>query len=368
MTVMVFTFVLLLGNALREILILIINGQATLWLVLQSIGLLIPFVLVYALPMGMLTATLLVFGRFSADQELTAVRASGVSLLAVATPVLWLSVAASCLSAFINMELGPLCRTAYLNLVYRVGIERATSFIVEDRFMDEFDDYVVYVGRKNGNRLEDLLIYELDDNDRMKRRLQAARAEVLSDTEAFRATLRLYDVHLYDFETWQSAHSAQMDGFTLSYQPTGDEEQDVSISDMTFFQLRQKLSELESFAASARPLTLGDSPEQQRRLEELKNELTTRIRVQMHRQIAFSFACIGFTLVGIPLGIRAHRRETSIGFAMAIVLVAIYFGFVILAQSLEDRPQFGPQLILWLPNFVFQTVGVILLWRTNRGI
>jgi len=140
------------------------------------------------------------------------------------------------------------------------------------------------------------------------------------------------------------------------------------LSDMTFAQLWDELHDVENRFGMplARNLTTNQLRVVKQQLAKERADMTTPIRVHIHRQVAFSFACFGFTLVGIPLGIRVHRRETNIGIAIALLLAGIYFSMVLLAQSLDTKPQFFPYLIVWVPNFIFQAVGAVLLWRANR--
>jgi len=369
LTVTVFTFVLLVGNVLREVLTLLINGRATIWLVLEAIALLIPYVLAFALPMGMLTATLLVFGRFSADQELTAVRAGGVSLVALVTPVLLLGIVMSCLSGLINLYVAPECRDAYKNLFYRVGRTRPIALIQEGRIIDDFPGYVLQVKKKNGDELEDLTIYEVNDG-KVERRSHAARAQVLSVTNENVVRFRLYDVDQQDFADLSARH-AEETTISFEFKSAKPSSRKTDLGEMTFLELRDRLNELERLtlqSPAVGQVTPEQLREQMRQLAAMKADLTSVVRVKMHRQLSFSFAAIAFTLIGIPLGVQAHRRETSFGVAVALALVLVYYGFFILAEFLSSRPHLAPHLIYWVPNFIFQAAGAVLLWRANRGV
>ena len=372
MTVAVFTFVLLFATVIREILPLMLNRQASLIALSKALGLLIPFVMAFALPMGMLTATLLVFGRFSADNELTAVRASGVSLVALVAPVLLLGVAMSALSALINMQWAPQCRVGYKELIYYVRNSRPATFIPERRYITEFKDSIVYVRKIRGTNLEDVMIYTLGPSDQVVDSVRADRGHLTVDSTNNEVHVTLFDGYRVVIKDGKaSTFSAPESHFSYSLQPASGKSF-ADISELTFWQLWDEIRELEERMGDPlnpdKPGT-GDSKHRIKQLRSPRHvDLTSPLRVQAHRQVSFSFSCFAFTMIGIPLGIRAHRRETKWGILVAILLVILYYSFFILGQALETKHELAPHLILWLPNFIFEAIGAVLLWRANRGV
>lgn len=346
MTVLVFTFVLLLGNLFKEIATLMASGQVAPGFLLKAIGLLIPYVLVYSMPMGMLTATLLVFGRFSAEHELTAARAGGISLLSLSAPVLAIGVLMSALSGWMNLHVAPQCRLAYKAMLFEYGLENTTAILTENGFTD-FPGYRVYVGSINSDTLRDVVIYQHDKDGNLKLRMHAEEASlgVDSKTEQVILTLRTVDgFELSDGKERTFIYS-KYGPMALGKKTEASKQRPPKLKELGFGQLRARIAELKQ---------QGTDP--------------TPAQIQLHQKVALSFACIGFTLIGIPLAIRTHRRETNIGIAMALVLVTAYYGLIVLGQALEGHPSLFPHLWMWMPNFLFQGIGCVLLWKTNRGI
>ena len=346
MTVVVFTFVLLLGNLFKEIAALMASGQVAPGFLLKAIGLLIPYVLVYSLPMGMLTATLLVFGRFSADHELTAARAGGISLLSLSAPVLAVGVLMSALCGWMNLHVAPQSRLAYKTMLFEYGLQHAAALLTEKGFT-AFPGHRVYVGSIDGDTLSDVMIYQHDEAGDFKLRMHAKEATLSLDAETDQVMLTLREVDGFEFSDGKERTFlySKYGPMALGKKPKESKQRPPKLKELGFGQLRRRIAELKQ---------QGIDP--------------TPVQVQLHQKVALSFACIGFTLIGIPLAIRTHRRETNIGIAMALVLVTAYYGIIVLGQALEGHPGLLPHLWMGAPNFLFQGIGCGLLWKMNRGV
>jgi lipopolysaccharide export system permease protein len=361
MTVGVFTGILLLGNVLREVTLLLLNEQVRALTVFKALGLLVPYVLVFALPMGLLTAMLLTFGRLSAEQELNAMRGGGVSVVSLVTPVLLMAVGFSCLSGFINLYLAPRCRMAYKDMLAELRQVRPATVLTAGRFVKDIPGYIIYVSKVSDAQMHDVLISKVDKEGEVTTILQAARGVVEPGPETNQFVLRLFE-----------ARGSTLEKGVLQAMPfyAGEAEfildlpkqraRSIKLNEMTFFDLLEERRRVEQLLGGALGLEAKLLPAGAR------DKVLSPLKVQLHHQVAFSFACLGFTLIGIPLGIRSHRKETSVGVAVALVLVLVYYSFFILADALATRAQWHPWLFCWIPNFLFQGMGMWLLWRVNR--
>ncbi len=88
--------------------------------------------------------------------------------------------------------------------------------------------------------------------------------------------------------------------------------------------------------------------------------------VEVYKKINMSIASFVLILIGIPLGIRAHRSEKSIGFGISLILFAMYWGLFLGGIALELKGAAPPAIGVSLPNIVFFVFGAAAFIFTAR--
>ena len=354
---LVFIAILLLGNAFKEVLALLVSRQVSIGTVARVLFLQVPWLLSFALPLGFLTSILLVYGRLSADQEVVALRAGGVSLASASWPVVGLAIVCCLISLVINTDLAPSCRIKSKSIAGDL-IRSPVDLIVSGRYVRDFPGWTIFIGGKSGETLSDVLLYGYEaETGRLTQRIEAGSGSVAMDQGSGALVFNLVDATFFfrgsgtaegegeygvgEWETLKIGRTTQR----VPLAKMGERSVVPDLSEMTRSQLRDEWTRVEREGLPVGP-----------------------VRFHLHRQLASSFACFAFVLVGIPLGIRAHRRETSVGLALALLVAVAYYAFVTLAQSLEVKEAAMPHLLVWAPNFVFAGIGGWLMWRANRGL
>jgi lipopolysaccharide export system permease protein len=357
-----FVFVLLLGNAMRDIAELVAAGKLDLMVFLKLMGLLIPYVAAYALPLGVLTGTLMALGRLSSQQEITAMKSAGISLYQIASPVLVISFIGMIAGVVVNLHYAPQSRLAYKHLMVRAISENPIGFIEERRFIREFPGYVIYMGDRDGPVMKDFWIWELDDEKRVKLFLRAKEGEINFDKtdNALVLTLRDGTAEQRDDSGSEGLADEPMRSLFFGELPIelpmgkifGEKSQrQARIKEMTFSQLMVK-----------RELALAEETEAEKGIS--KN----RMKVQMHMQKSFAMAFSVFSLAifGVPLAIQVGRKESYANLAIALIIAMTYYFLIIAVSWLEGARAMRPDLLIWLPNLIFQAVGFYLIQRANR--
>ena len=346
MALVLFTFVLLVGN-LVKLTDLLVNKGVSLLAILQMFSLLVPTLLSYTVPMAILTGTLLAFGKLSSDREILAMKASGIGFLSIASPVLLVGFLISLALVPINTHVVPWSHYATRQLLLDVGIRNPTAFLEAGTFIKEFKPYILFIYQVEGNRLSKIRIYEPAEG-RPTRTIVAERGEFIPIPKERRVLLKLYDGAGDEPDPKDPRKYNKLLFRTYTINLTLAEGRDPSAlprkpKDMNLPQLRQEMARLAEQGIDPSPL-----------------------RVELHRRIAMAFCPFVFVLTALPLGITTRRAQRSIGFGVSVVLFLGYYLFLVLGQALAEKGVIPIALGIWIGNLVFLALGCLLLWRTCR--
>ena len=350
MGVALLSLVLVLGNVFKEMLDLLINHNVPLETVFAFIAFVLPFSMTFTIPWGFLTAVLLVFGRLSADNEIIALRSMGVSFFRIFIPVLGVSVLLVGVCLWINTDMAPRAQYAMLTSLFRIATSSPASMFQADEVVDQFPDRRIFVGGRDGDLMKNLIVFEIDDHGLPNKVVFAKTGTLTSDNANNRLLLRVEDAH------FEQRDSRQPDNVDLI-------RQGITMKSGVFPMSLQKLFDQKKKGKPLSSHTLGEL------LAELaKPDCPRRLafQVELSKRFSMSLAALSFALIAVPLGITAHRKETSVGFALSLVIAFGYFFFIIIAESFRDNPKAMPLLLILLPNFFFTGLGIWLFSRLAR--
>jgi lipopolysaccharide export system permease protein len=362
--VCLFVFVLMAGNIIRDLLGPMLAGQIGLLTFARLVLLMVPVMVSYALPLGMLTSVLLTLGRLSSDSEITAMRSAGLSFARIAMPVYVLAALGVALGLRVNFESMPRAKVQYEREFVSAMRANPLSFIVPKTFIREFPGNVIYIGSMNGSDLRDVWWWELDEEHRMVRFVHAESGHVDYDEASNKLIVPLANAREEEHDRKKPEDYSQSLPVNSARQAGP-----LRLSLAKYFgapTVHQKLQwmtygELMGERARIAREPVGPGMARQHERDAMKVELTIQDKGCMAAAI-FTFA-----FVAIPLGIKVSRRETSANLAVAVILALGYYFATIMVGWLDQHPEYRPDLLLWTPNLLLLALGFWMVRRLGRA-
>ena len=325
------------------------NKGISVWSILNLIAHLMPNFLLFTLPIALLIAILIAMGRFSADNEITALKTSGVSLLQIYYPVAVASLVTFFITVVIGYYLVPHSNFATKKLLFELAQQNATIGIKEKAFNANFRGLLFYADKipASGEYMEGVLVSDRRLTGEPSTIL-AKKAYIVADPKTMIVKLRLADGSIHtvspDLKNYRKIDFKIYDiHLDLSYTLAAISEEAKSSTEMSMTELLEKIK------------TPGlDAP--------VRRELS----IEAHKKFSIPFSCIFFGLLAVPMGIRSHRAVKSRGFALGMMIVSAYYLLRIGGEALVETGYLPPSLGVWAPNIFFTALGIFLLIIAHR--
>ncbi len=372
MSLGLFIFVLVTGNVLRQVIGELANGRLSTPTLFELIGLISVSVIPYAMPLGMLTGVLIVLGRMSANNEIIAMKSAGMNLWRIVSPIFFVALLGVGVCAYINCFWAPQAANQYKTILKSTFRESPTRLIVPKVAFKEFGGFTIYADSREGDALKNFWLWELAADGVPARFTHAEEATIrfveakdkINEEDALQITLKNATT-----EERSRRNSADVTRTPIRFSSIGNAPISVSLGDilgdgelpkekrkLKWFTITE-LMQLRDEGWRANPET--DTPEK-------VAADRSQVQVQMQSYLTSAVSVFSLAILGIPLGIRVSRSETFVNIGIALALALLFYLLSTFVSWIEN-PAFRPDILMWLPNILYQVVGFILLYRAAKN-
>ena len=385
------------------------------------------WIMALAVPMAVLIATLSAFGRFSSDNEITAMKATGISTFNLLRAPLLFAFIVACLMIYFNNIILPDMNHKARSLSVNMSKKRPDLQFTEGIFTEAIPNYSIYVDKRKNidgvNTFFDINIFNNRENSE-QRTITAKSGTLgsmdggiilhLKDGQIHEIMNERKDYTIIDFTSYDIA--VPIDNMALrrkNLKSRGDRE-------MTYSMMINKISDLENKKSTTRDrikdriindsnVNLDDFGSKKdvneklnmyesamidslklisnskslksfnRKIRNLKRGVNNDFRlidnyqksinkylVELHKKFSIPVASIVFVLVGAPIGIMSRRGNFALSTTVGLVFFIIYWVFLIAGEQFADRGSISPMLSMWLPNIVLGLFGAYLIYINSR--
>ena len=378
------------------------------------------WIIALAVPMAVLIATLMAFGRMSEDNEINAMRASGISFTSILKPALIFGVIICLTLTYFNNYILPEMNFYARLLQGDIHKKRPGLEIEPGHFINTIPDYSMIIRKDNNGMMEDVRIFS-KENQEIQTSIYSLTGELEMLDDAI--VLMLYDgeIHeldLNDYKSYRRINFKQhkiiipADDMMLARRDTSnrsDREMTVPMmlnkkanykkrservqtrigrafnkvigDSIVPISMDDALLQMDNYRAEMlnKDLTPVEQRRQERKLKSLERQMNNEYRliqnyqksqnkyaVEIHKKFSLPIACILFVLVGAPLGTLTRKGGFIVAISMGFGFFLIYYIFLIGGEELADRNRVSPFIGMWAPNFLLLITGIYLTLNTVR--
>ena len=378
------------------------------------------WIIALAVPMAVLIATLMAFGRMSEDNEINAMRASGISFTSILKPALIFGVIICLTLTYFNNYILPEMNFYARLLQGDIHKKRPGLEIEPGHFINTIPDYSMIIRKDNNGMMEDVRIFS-KENQEIQTSIYSLTGELEMLDDAI--VLMLYDgeIHeldLNDYKSYRRINFKQhkiiipADDMMLARRDTSnrsDREMTVPMMLNKKANYKKRSERVQTRIGRAFNKVIGDSivpismddallqmnnyraemlnkdltpveqRRQERKLKSLERQMNNEYRliqnyqksqnkyaVEIHKKFSLPIACILFVLVGAPLGTLTRKGGFIVAISMGFGFFLIYYIFLIGGEELADRNRVSPFIGMWAPNFLLLITGIYLTLNTVR--